>query len=168
MSQKIKIKDWKGLYTNVDENDSRFELVRVSNNFAHEEGFIETIPRYLSAESGLPTLPTDFVWETGIYCTLASDELTDAAVAVATSYNCLVLISKKLDTGVYLRRIHLHDGSNWHELSSNSIDISGIDIENHDGAGAYGGSYFSTTLNGEAFFQIERGRLKLFLIIIAG
>ena len=167
---KIKIKDWQGLFTDVDENDTRLELARVSTNWRHEPGYIQFEPRFLSAQSGLPTLLTGFTWEIGIYCVLSSDELTDATAAVATSYNCLVLVAKALDSGTYYRRIHLYDGTNWHELAKNSADISGIDIENDDNTANppvmpadFPNSYFSTTLDQKAFFVIERGRAKLFL-----
>ena len=131
---KIKIKDWQGLFTDVDENDTRLELVRGSTNWRHEPGYLQFEPRFLTAQIGLPTLPTGFAWETGIYCILASDELTDRSPVIATSYDCLVLVAKKLSTGAeapsgtYLRRIHLYDGENWHELSKNSLDINILNI----------------------------------------
>ena len=169
---KIKIRDFKGIFTNVDENDQRIELVRESSNFKHKRGFLEFEPRYLSERENLPTPNADhntytWVWETGIYTTLASDVLTTDKVPTPAKHDVLVLIAKAEDSGTYHRMVYLYDETDsegWYELSANGNYISGIiDIVNHNGADDFSNSFFSTTIDGETHFQVEDGRLKIYM-----
>lgn len=179
---KIKIKDFKGIFTNIDENDSNLEAVRDSINFAHKRGFLEFVPRRLRE---FPTLPdtsgftrhggAQYTWtyETGIYTTLTSDRLTTDIDAAPASYDVLILILKTTYQSINHRLIYLWDGNTWTELSNyNSPKLNGypyIDIVNYsttDGSinttGFYY-SYFSTELDGTSYFQEEDGRLKVYL-----
>lgn len=170
---KIKIKDFKGIFTNLDENDSNLEAVRDSINFAHKRGFLEFVPRHLQERVNMPDF-SDFPYigqwdyEAGIYTTLTSDRLGTDLTATPTSYDVLVLISKVEDAGTYHRLIHLWDGTDWHEMSRySSPQVNGsylIDIINYkDSTVEFDESMFSTTIDGTAFFQVEDGRLKVYL-----
>lgn len=170
---KIKIKDFKGIFTNLDENDSNLEAVRESINFAHKRGFLEFVPRHLETRVDLPETNGggyfyngQWELETGIYTTLTSDRLATNPADVPTSYNVLVLISKVEDAGTYHRLIHLHDGTNWWELSNyTSPMVNGyrvIDLININTAG-YDQSLISTTIEGTPYFQVEDGRLKIYM-----
>ena len=171
---KLKIKDFKGIYTNIDENDNRLELTRESENFLHRRGYLELDPRYLAEDSNLPTPSTDFpaftwVFETGIYTTLSSDILTTADIPVPSKHDVLILIAKAEVGGTYHRVVYLYDITNsegWYEMSNkgnytkvNSVPI--IDILNYDGVD-FDNSFFSTTIDGTVHFQVENGRLKLY------
>lgn len=170
---KIKIKDYKGIFTNLDENDSSIETVRDSINFAHKRGFLEFVPRHLAERMDMPDL-TDYgypvanwTYETGIYTTLTSDRLTTATDAVPTSYNVFVVISKMVIGSDIHRVISLHDGSGWTNLERyNSPKVNGvevIDIINFKTGIGFESSMFSTQLEGTPFFQVEDGRLKVYL-----
>lgn len=174
---KLKIKNWKGLYTNIDENDSALDISRTSINFRYNRGYVQFENRELG-EYALPVIDTAFgigwEWETGIYATLTNDPLDQDATA--TKYDCLILVAKQDDGSQYNRLIFLKDLTNdsiWYELSkegnaSTYINKFGvpdkfIGIENHDGAGGFTNSYFSTTKEGKAYFREEAGHIKLFL-----
>src|SRR5574343_491935 len=166
---KIKIKNWKGIYTNIDENDNSFEYAKASVNFKHSRGVLTFEDRNLS-EYELPEIDSslssyNWEWETGIYCTLLNDPFKE--LPTAKKYNCLVVIAKAEDSGTYHRLIYLKnltDDSIWYELSKQG-NADGLDIfiPNHNGSGSFEGSYFSTTIDGEAFFRVEDGKLKIFL-----
>lgn len=174
---KIKIKEFKGIYTNIDENDNRLELVRDSENFYHKRGYLEVDPRNLAEDTNLPTPNIDFpsyswTFETGIYTTLSEDILSTQDIPVAQKHDVLILIAKAEDSGTYHRLIYLYDITNsagWYEMSkfgNGSPVVYGqriIDAVNHDAAGNFSESIFSTTVNGTAFFQVEDGRLKIYL-----
>lgn len=166
---KIKIKNWKGIYTNIDENDNSFEYAKASVNFKHSRGVLTFEDRNLS-EYELPEIDSslssyNWEWETGIYCTLLNDPFKE--LPTAKKYNCLVVIAKAEDSGTYHRLIYLKnltDDSIWYELSKQgNADGLNIFIPNHNGSGSFEGSYFSTTIDGEAFFRVEDGKLKIFL-----
>jgi hypothetical protein len=169
---KIKIKDFKGIFTNLDENDNRLEAVRDSINFYHKRGFLEFIPRNLQARADMPETNgggfyyNTFELETGIYTTLTSDRLTTNITATPRSYDVLVIISKVVDSGTTHRLIHLFDGTDWWELSNySSPNVGGvrvIDLINASGD-LYANSMISTTLSGTPFFQVEDGRLKIYM-----
>lgn len=171
---KIKIKDFNGIFTNIDENDNRLELVRDSENFLHRPGYLELEPRNLAEDLNVPDPNADlpnytWTWETGIYTTLSSDLLTTKDVPVPSKHDVLVLIAKAIDSGTYHRLIYMYDiteGGPWYELSryGNYIQVSGypvIDIINHNTTN-FDLSYFSTTIDGTVHFQVEDGRLKLY------
>lgn len=171
---KIKIKDFKGIFTNLDENDSNPEACRDSINFLHKRGFLEFVPRHLLERVSMPDTigdygPYTWTWETGIYTTLTSDRLTTSLTQTPTSYNVLVLIAKVVDSGWTHRLVFLYDGTSWHELSNNSSPIVGekpiIDIRNWMPSGTtfYGDSMFSTSKTGTVYFQVEDGRLKIYM-----
>lgn len=173
---KIKIRDFKGIFTNIDQNDQRFELVRDSVNFKHKRGFLEFDPRYLSTRDSLPDPNLDFnsytwIWETGIYTTLASDVLTNDDVPIPAKHDVLVLIAVAEDSGTYHRLIYLYDETNsegWYEMSNKGgyTAIGGIpiiDIVNHEGGNDFSNSFFSTTIDGATHFQVEDGRLKIYM-----
>jgi len=171
---KIKIKNWKGLYTNIDENDQSLDIARASINWRHNRGFLEFENRDLGTYA-LPDIDTAFAgynwtWETGIYTTLTNDPLD--TYGTAAKYDCLILVAKTEDNGIYHRLIYLKDlndsnatpaTNGWYELSKNGNASPFINILNHDGAGGFTGSYFSTTLDGQAYFREESGHIKLFL-----
>lgn len=168
---KIKIKDFKGIFTNLDENDSNLEAVRDSINFYHKRGFLQFIPRHLQERANMPDTTGfgyDGQWdlETGIYTTLTSDKLATDLSAKPISYDVLVLIYKVVDSGITHRLIWLWDGTTWNELSSYSCprvnNFPVIDINNYHGITNYTYSTFSTTLNGTPYFQVENGRLKIY------
>lgn len=180
---KLKIKDFKGIFTNLDENDSNPEACRDSINFYHKRGFLEFNPRHLRE---FPTLPdtspfvkstgAQYTWtyETGIYTTLTSDRLTTDLESEPVSYNVLVLILKAIDAGMNHRLIYLWDGSTWTELSSYTsakyggmpyidlVNYSQVDMPGVNNSGFHY-SHMSTELTGDAFFQEEDGRLKVYL-----
>lgn len=164
---KLKIKDWKGLYSNIDENEQSLEFARQSINWRHGRGKISFEPRFLS-EYELPEIDSAFgaynwEWETGIYATLTNDPF--AISRIGAKYDSLILIAKAEDNGTYHRLIYLKDLTNssiWYELSKNG-NASGVEIENHDGAGLFTNSFFSTDLDAKAFFKTESGRVKLYL-----
>ena len=167
---KIRLKDWKGIVTNLDENDAKLEVVRDSVNFEHRRGFLQFAPRDLEERVDMPNLSgylySNWEWETGIYTNLTSDRLTTNLTAEPTSYDVLVLICKTVDAGTTHRLIWLHDGTSWREMSNYSSPRYGgiptIDIGNLLGS-TYTKSMFSTTLTGTPFFQVEDGRLKIYL-----
>jgi len=173
---KIKIKDFNGIFTNNDENDNRLELCTDSENFFHKRGFLEIDPRNLAEDTNLPDpntlLPgyTSWIWETGIYTTLSSDILTTADTPVPSKHNVLVLIAKHTEGNTYHRLVYLYDitdSEGWYELSNkgNYTQIAGdpvIDIENHNTVD-FRGSAFSTAIDGDTHFQVEDGRLKIYM-----
>lgn len=177
---KIKIKDFKGIYTNIDENDNRLELVRDSENFYHRRGYLEIDPRNLAEESNLPDPNNDFpLWdwtfETGIYTTLSGDLLSTRTVPVPSKHDVLVLIAKTSETVSgelnYYRLVYLYDITNsegWYEMSANGnggIVISGkstIDLINHQ-SGLFNYGFIHTTIDGKTHFQVEDGRLKIYM-----
>lgn len=164
---KIKIKDWKGLYTNIDENDVKLEYARDTYNFKHHRGVLEYEPMDLIEET-LPDLTIfsessgfDFEWETGIYCTLANDPLSQNPVAA--TYNIKFLIAKAWDAGLsqWHRLLYAQINNVWHELSSDG-DYS--DLVNSTTAGTdFSTSYFSTSIDGRPIFKVAGGRLKIYL-----
>jgi hypothetical protein len=182
---KIKIKDWAGIHTNLDQNDTRLEAVRDSTNFKFKKGYAEFEPRLLN-EYTLPDLsvdfPQDFTFETGIYCTLTNDPLNNVDDEEAWKKDCLVIIAKAADPGKawgwnYHRLVYIKnftDDDPWYELSAKSNYATyphTIRLYNHNGSGGFtkGGddlaynSFLSTNLDGDAFFQLEKGTLKIYL-----
>lgn len=183
---KIKIKDWNGIVTNIDETDTDPAIIRDSSNFRFKKGYTTFEPRLLTDNAGTNFAPPDlsinftqnFVWETGIYCTLTNDPLKNNEDEEAWKKDICVLVAKAQDGDDYHRLVYLkelEDTSSWKELSKNSgySNITHkIELPNHDGAGNFDGSgappeyypsYFTTQLDGKAFFQIEKGTLKLYL-----
>ena len=175
---KITLKDFKGIYSNADENDNQLELVIDSKNFKHRPGYLEIDPRnltdvlpYTGNAFGLPDPNGDFAahtwtYETGIYTTLSSDILTTQDNPTPSKHDVLVLIAKATDSGTYHRLVYLYDitegGPIWYEMSKNGNYSAGIiDIHNHDGS-SFDNSLFSTTIDGTVHFQVEDGRLKLY------
>lgn len=165
---KLKIKNWKGLYTNIDENEQSLETARVSINWRHERGKLIFESRFLS-EYDLPiidpTLASQFnwEWETGIYCTLSNDPL--AQNPIAAKYDILCVIAKAELNGVYHRLVYFKDLTNssiWYEASKNG-NLSGTMIENYDALYQFTNSYLDTTIDAEVFFRVEGGKLKIFL-----
>jgi hypothetical protein len=166
---KLKIKNWKGLYTNVDENDQSLDFARTSINFKHNRGFLEFEDRALS-EYQLPVIDSsleayDWKWETGIYCTLTSDNLSQAPVTNA--YDILFVIAKAWDAGTsrWHRLFYFKDLTNnlaWQELSSLGT-VANIDIPNYGDDWLFTDSIMSTDIDGKAFFIVEGGRLKIYL-----
>jgi len=175
---KIKIKDWNGIVTNIDQVDVKPDTIKDSTNFRFKKGYASYESRLLT-ELGPPNLGLDwsqgFTWETGIYCTLTNDPLNNIDDELAWNKEVLVLIAKALDSGTYHRLIYLYDieDETWVELSLKSAYgiANDISIENHDGNFSFDGSaspelqgsFFSTTVDGKAFFQVEKGTLKLYL-----
>ena len=186
---KLKIKDFKGIFTNIDENDQNLDTARTSVNWKHERGGLEFEPRSLS-EYTLPEIDPvlhrhlpdgtdglDWEWETGIYTTLTNDPF--ARPVIGAKYDVLIVIAKAIDNidpNLTHRLIYLKDLTNdsiWYELSKygNLYHVINytmpyeftIEIENHDGAGGFGNSLFSTTVSGTAYIKIESGRAKVYL-----
>lgn len=163
---KLKVKNWKGLYTNIDPNDMSLEQAETSINWRHSRGFLEFEPRYLS-EYTLPDVDTAFAgynweWETGIYCTLTNDPL--AQNPIAAKYDILLVVAKAFDGTTYHRLIYFKDLTNnsiWYEPSKHG-NVAGTMIENHNGAGGFTNSYFDTTIDAKVFFRVESGHLKIF------
>lgn len=152
---KIKLNKFEGIYTNIDENDSRFDLFRESINFRHEYGFIQFEPRHLSSEE-LPPVDSDagdapgtWSWETGIYSIVTSDRLSYQATP--QQWNILMLIAKKLDSGVYYRRIYYKviDTTPWQDAIATSYypDYS----------------IFSTTKEGDVKIVADQGAIKIYM-----
>lgn len=164
----IKIRNWKGINTNLDENDLGFEYVKDSVNFRHDRGFISYESLNLTTDS-IPSLASDFpahnfVWETGIFCTLTSDPL---AVNVSpTTFDVTVLIAKAWDNTVnkWHRVIYVRNDSTtspWYELSKYG-NYSGIPLINHINHTDFSQSVFSTNIDGKVFFRVDGGRLKIY------
>lgn len=168
---KIKIKDWNGIFTNLDENDTRPEVIRDSTNFKFKQGYAEYESRNLGTFT-LPDLDTDFpthnfVWETGKYCTLTNDPNTTEDEE-AWKVDILVLVAKELSGSTYNRLVYLYDLTNnlgWYDLCAASAygTSVGIRLSNHDGAGDFSNSLLSTEKSGKTFFQVERGALKIYM-----
>lgn len=171
---KIKIKDFKGIYTNTDENDNRLEYVQDSENFYHRRGFLEIEPRRLSEYSNLPDPNADFpsytwTFETAIYTTLSSDILTTQESSTPYKFDVIVLIAKATEGPIYHRLVYIYnltESIGWYELSrsGNYYNLGGepaIDLLNHDGS-TFDNSFLSTTIDGKVHFQVEDGRLKLY------
>lgn len=155
---KIKINEIKSIYTNIDENDSSLDLVRTSVNLRHLKGYAQVEPRRLNQY----TIPDLSVWfgqsgweyETGIYCTLTNDPF--ATVATLDKIDALILIPKRTSGGVIYRSILFKDltnNSGWYELTKEG------NLSNHN----ISRSFLNTTKVGETFFQIENGRLKIYM-----
>ena len=165
---KIKIKEFKGLYTNADENDLRLEVFKESVNFRHKQGYTTYEPRRLTTYD-LPDIPTylggsegaGWTWEKGIYTTLTNDPY--AIDPVSAEYNVLVLIAKKVVGNTTHRLVWMKDltnSSEWYEMSKNG-NYPGIHILNHLD-GDFTGSFFSTDKDGEVFFKDGNGILKIY------
>jgi hypothetical protein len=172
---KIKVKDFNGILTNNDENDNRLEYCTDSENFYHKRGFLEIDPRNLAEITNLPDPNNDlgnytWAWETGIYTTLTNDVLSTRDIPEPAKHDVLVLIAKANDSGTYHRLVYLYDYTNsdgWYELSNkgNYISVGGepiIDIENHNTVN-FLGSAMSTSIDGTTHFQVENGRLKIYM-----
>lgn len=164
----IKVKEWKGLYTNIDENDQPLNTARISINWRHSRGYLEFEPRELS-EYALPIIDSalatyNWEWETGIYCTIVSDNL--AQNPSPAKYDILLVVAKALDTDgiTYHRLIYFKDitnNSGWYEPHKNG-NLSGTMIENYDINYNFTNSYFDTIIDAEVFFRVESGHLKIF------
>lgn len=157
---KIKVKEIKSIYTNVDENDSSFDLVRTSINLKHLKGYAQAEPRHLN-EYDIPDLADWFgaegwEYETGIYCTLTNDPFAEDPVA--DKRDVLVLITKfEPDPSPFVFRSilfkDLTNGSDWWEPT----------IEGNMTGAVLSRSFFYTTKEGKTFFQVENGRLKIYM-----
>jgi hypothetical protein len=155
---KIKINEIKSIYTNIDENDSSLDLVRTSINLKHLKGFAKAEPRHL-AQYDIPDLQNWFgesgwTWETGVYCTLTNDLF--AVTPAAAKYDSLVLIAKKgPDTNIYSRSIFWKalDGGPWYEVTKEG------NVNHH----LISRTFLRTSKVGKTFFQIENGRLKIYM-----
>ena len=149
---KIKIKEFKGIYSNADENDLRLELFKDSVNFKHEQGYAEYEPSFIE-QVNLPVITEDWSWETGIFTTLSNDLLSQNPIP--DKWDILFLIAKKYEDNIYSRRFYyknLSSGSTWIRLSkegTNDVDISE--------------TFYQTTKSGKAFFREDQGILKIFL-----
>jgi len=178
---KVKIKEFKGIATNFDENDVKLEVFNGSLNVRHRGSFAEVEPRQL-AEYNLPDPNAEFgiygynfEWETGIYCILSGDKFksTSDRILAGDKYNVLVLVAKAYKDNKYHRLIYLRDFTNpglnyWIELSKyGANEDTFVSIVNHRpadlGEDRFSNSFFSTELDGEAFFKTDRGNLKLYL-----
>lgn len=148
---KVKLDKFNGIYTNIDENDLTLDKFQDSVNISHEDGYI-IFNDYKVATSTLPTLPVDFIWETGIYATLTEDPFDISNTG--TTYNVLVLVAKK-DGATIERRVYLQDNVTWYELSSEG-ETSGSII-------TMSRSFLNTTTEGNAFLKLDSGYLKLYL-----
>lgn len=165
---KLKIKDWKGIYSNIDENDASLEYTKDSVNFKHNRGYVEFEPLSLST-TDIPNLANEFPtyafkWETGIYCTLSNDPLAETPVPAV--YDITVLIAKVWDATVnkWHRVIYMRQNSGdrtWYELSKYG-NYPGIPLVNHVNHTDFSESMFSTNIEGKPFFQVEAGRLKIY------
>jgi len=112
---KVKIKDFLGLYTNIDQNDTRPEAFQDTKGFVFKNGFAESeFPEFanLVCDSRYNTNPTNYLpyedgyeFETGIATKVSSDALSSEPVY--ETYNILVVVLKKLDAGVYYRKVWL-------------------------------------------------------------
>lgn len=173
---KIKINEWKGIYTNADENNLNFSLVRDSINFLHKNTYVEFEPYNLQLES-IPN-PNDFVpgynwtWETGIYANFINDPMwspTDSTLPPINNNDnlkrALVLVAKAIDNDKIHRLVFLREegSSTWRELSQYG-DTSGlIKIINYSTEHGFDRSFFTTTIEGKAFFRLSNGIVKLYL-----
>lgn len=180
---KIKIKDFSGIFTDIDENDNRLELVKDSENFFHKNGYLQIDPRNLTERSSMPDPNSDipnqtWTFETGIYTTLSSDLLTTSLTPVPTKNDVIIIIAKATDSGTYHRLVYMYDltanPGYWYQMSKhgNYAQAGGesvIDILNNNEDGTFVepnssvlSSFFSTTIDGSVHFQITDGRLKLY------
>lgn len=152
---KIPLKKFEGIYTNIDENDSSFEVFRESVNFRHEYGYMKFEPRYLSdidmppvdADAGDP--PGTWDWETGIYSIVTTDPY--AYNLVPQQWNVLLLIAKKYSGGIYYRRIYYKviDVTPWTDAVQDS------DHNNYD--------MLATSRDGDVKIVPDQGAIKIYM-----
>lgn len=145
---KIKIKEWKGIYTNIDENDANLQVVRESINFRHDRGFLQFEP-FALALGQVPTLSAGYEWETGIYCTLSNDPL--AETPIPATYNILFLVAKlwNISTSMWDRKMYFRLNNIWEEIDSTYTDLPSAN--------------FNTAIDGRTFFKVDGGRLKIYM-----
>lgn len=165
---KLKINKFDGLYTNIDENDTRLEIFRESINFKHENGYAEIEPRHLS-EYALPnieahlggTLGQGWTWERGTYVIITNDPLSENLTPA--KYEVLFLVAKKVEGSTTHRLFWFKElpSGEWYELSKNG-NYANLFLVNHNGVN-FDDSLVSTTKEGEVFFRHEGGVLKIHL-----
>lgn len=144
---KVKLDKFNGIYTNIDENDLTLDKFQDSVNISHEDGYM-IFNDYKVASSSVPTLPSGFSWETGIYTTLIEDPLSQDSTS--DSYDVLVLVCKKVGTTIE-RRVALREDSTWYWLDQYEAEID-LSL-----------TFLTTTIEGNAFFRADSGYLRLYL-----
>lgn len=153
---KIKLNKFEGIYTNIDENDSRFDLFRESANFRHENGYIQFEPRNLSAID-MPPVDADagdpegtWEWETGIYSVITNDPLS--FTKNPQQWNVLLLVAKKYSGGIYYRRIYYKviDVTPWVDALTNPAPHMDYDI-------------LSTSRSGDVKITADQGAIKIYM-----
>lgn len=161
---KISIKEFKGLYTNIDENDLSLDRFQVATNAGFENGYCYKRNRNLALWPDVPSLSEinsyisggEWEYETGLFAILTNDSLSEDPIA--TQYRVFVLIVKDNSTPtrrlVFIKDI---DAEVWYELSAESsapYSLSGIDISR---------SFFTTDKEGESFIKTEDGVVKIYM-----
>ena len=172
---KIKIKEFKGIYSNVDENDLRLDIFKDSVNFRHEQGYASFELPYLKGYT-LPNVNnyltgwTGWQWETGTFVTLTNDPFNMES-KVAHKYNILFLVAKKVVNNITHRLFWFQEYPNgtWYELSKYSEALplnTTLDLINQtksENNYSFNNSLISTSEEGQVFFKNERGILKIYL-----
>ena len=159
------IKDFKGIYTNLDDNDKSLETFNQSVNFAHEHGLCEYIRRDL-VELSAPDLESYFGeegwgWETGIQTILTND--ANATTTIINQWKVLVMIALKTTGSTYERAVFMYDytADHWYEFSK---EVRGGYTEGgSDTVIDMSRSFLTGTTVGKTFFMEEDGALKIYM-----
>lgn len=161
---KVKIKDFLGLYTNIDQNDTRPEAFQDTKGFIFKNGFAESEfpqfanlvcdPRYNQSPADYLPYIDGYEFETGIVTKVTSDPLSYEPVY--DTYEIIVVVLKKLDTGTYYRKVWL--------LNLSATDPAWLLME-------YGSStaitvteeFISTTQNGRCFIVPDAQGVNIYM-----
>ncbi|MDP4194808.1 MAG: hypothetical protein Q8940_07155 [Bacteroidota bacterium] len=107
----VKLTEFNGLYTNIDENDLKFELFRESVNFRHEQGFAQFEPHTFVKFDRCFPLPEGYRWEKGCIATLTSDPLSESMDIKSYEVFVMVCIKNHMISGemYYDRKIFMSE-----------------------------------------------------------
>lgn len=165
---KIKINNIHGMITNVDERKLNPEIATLLENAREYNGYIKANfhpVREVKQSENFTSRPNDYLpllpsenwdWETGTFCSIGNDPLSDSTTAVDDEYLVLIAIH---DTGEgYERSIWVRkwdEGSFWIELRVDGFNVLQRTYLTKD--------FFFTTKKGKTFFKNDNGVLKIFM-----
>ena len=92
---KVKLKDLKGIYTNIDETDLPIDYAKDSTNFKFEDGSAHVNYPALELLKDAPDLLPNYNYERGIEVELVSDVLSEGDTTFETNVTILKNQHKK-------------------------------------------------------------------------
>ena len=174
---KIDIKDFRGIYTNIDSSDVNLDFMASSNNFNHRNRFAEVSDNALKTtgpQAGdMPNLDTYYgesgwTWETGSWGVISNDRFAEVDITTVFKSEVLILIAKngnRRRVWLYSWRIDGLLNNQWIEMNSEAVNpysLSHIAQEDLDFI-FIPRDYFDTNLPGKTFIRYEDGQAKIYM-----